>query len=83
MHSVVVVQRRIGMCVFGGRPSPPAVDPNVEIERQNQQQMEQQKKAEAKAKALEKTVTKKKKGSGGMSLLTGSKGGIGYIDETL
>jgi|DEB0MinimDraft_4_1074332.scaffolds.fasta_scaffold09255_4 hypothetical protein len=83
MHSVVVVQRRIAMCIFGGRPKTPAVDPNVEIERENQQQMEQEKKQEAKAKALEETVAKKKKGAGGMSLLTGTKGGIGYIDETL
>lgn len=83
MHSVVVVQRRIVMCVFGGRPKAPPVDPNAEIERENQERMEQAKREEAKAKTLEQTVAKKKKGSGGMSLLTGSKGGIGYIDETL
>jgi len=70
------------MCLGSG-PRTPSVDPNVAIERENQERMEQQKKMEAKAKALEETVAKKKKGSGGMSLLTGSKGGIGYIDETL
>lgn len=70
------------MCL-GSRPKAPPVDPSIAIERENQERMEQQKKMEAKAKALEETVAKKKKGSGGMSLLTGSKGGIGYIDETL
>ena len=71
------------MCLFGGGPKAPPVDPNAEIERENQERVEQRKREEAKAKTLEQTVTKKKKGSGGMSLLTGSKGGIGYIDETL
>ena len=70
------------MCL-GSRPRVPPVDPNVEIERENEEQKEQQKRMEEKAKSLEETVAKKKKGSGGMSLLTGSKGGIGYIDETL
>lgn len=72
------------MCLFSSsRPSTPPVDPNAEIERENQQRMEEAKKAQEKAKALEETLAKKKKGSGAMSLLTGSKGGIGYIDETL
>lgn len=71
------------MCIFGGGSKAPPVDPNAEIERENQQRMEEAKKAQEKAKTLEETLAKKKKGSGTMSLLTGSKGGIGYIDETL
>jgi hypothetical protein len=76
------------MCLSSpSTPAPPAVDPAVEIERENQQAAETQKKAEAKKKALEETVRKRKAGTtggkGGLSLITGSRGGLGYYDETL
>jgi len=72
------------MCVSKpSTPAPPPPDPNVEIERQNREDAEQAKKAENKAKQLETTVKQKRGGRGSMSLLTGSKGGLGFYDGTL
>ena len=65
------------MCIAPKRPKEPAVDPDVEIERENQEAKEMTKKADAKADTLEKAVKRKRGGLGSMSLLTGSKGGIG------
>lgn len=75
------------MCVFS-RPSPPTVtpDPDVEIARENEEQEEEQKREKAKQDKLADTVARAGGGSGGTtvpSLLTSTRGGIGYYDETL
>jgi hypothetical protein len=71
------------MCVAPKQPKAPAVDPNVEIERENQMSQELSKKAENKEDNLARAVKKKRGGMGSVSLLTGSKGGMGYFDGTL
>ena len=75
------------MCVFS-RPSTPTVtpDPDVEIAQENEEQKEEAKREEAKQEQLEETVQRAGGGSGGTtvpSLLTSTRGGIGYYDETL
>lgn len=75
------------MCVFS-RPSAPApvVDPDVEIAQENEKQEEEAKREKAKQEQLEETVQRAGGGSGGTtvpSLLTSTRGGIGYYDETL
>lgn len=71
------------MCLAPKAPKAPPVDPNVEIERENQMQQELSTKAENKADTLARAVKKKRGGMGSVSLLTGSKGGMGYFDGTL
>ncbi len=74
------------MCIFSSPPAPPPPDPDVEIERENQEQEEEQRREEAKQDRLEDTVQRAGGGSGGTtvpSLLTSTRGGIGYYDETL
>ena len=71
------------MCIAPKRPKAPAIDPDVEIERENQEAQEMTKKADAKADTLERTIKRKRGGLGSMSLLTGSRGGMGYFDGTL
>lgn len=71
------------MCLAPKAPKAPAVDPNVEIERENQMANEQATKEKNKADQLARTVKQKRGGMGSVSLLTGSKGGMGYFDGTL
>lgn len=71
------------MCVAPTKPKAPAVDPNVEIERENQKQEELKNQAQARAETLQRTIKRKRGGLGSVSLLTGSKGGMGYFDGTL
>ena len=74
------------MCVFSRPSPPPAPDPDVEIERENQEQEQETKREKAKQDRLEETVQRAGGGSGGTtvpSLLTSTRGGIGYYDETL
>lgn len=75
------------MCVFS-RPSTPTItpDPDVEIARENQEMEEEAKREKRKQEQLEETVRRAGGGSGGTtvpSLLTSTRGGIGYYDETL
>lgn len=71
------------MCLAPKAPKAPPVDPNVEIERENQMANEQATKEKNKADQLARTVKQKRGGMGSVSLLTGSKGGMGYFDGTL
>lgn len=71
------------MCLAPKAPKAPAVDPNVEIERENQAANEMATKEKNKADQLARTVKQKRGGMGSVSLLTGSKGGMGYFDGTL
>ena len=74
------------MCLFSSPTPTPKVDPNVEIEQENQRQAEEDKREKAKQERLEDTVSRAGGGSGGTtvpSLLTSTRGGIGYYDETL
>ena len=74
------------MCLFRSPAPAPKPDPNVEIERENQMQEEETKREKAKQDRLEDAVRKAGGGSGGTtvpSLLTSTRGGIGYYDETL
>ena len=71
------------MCLAPSKPKAPAVDPNVEIERENQEAQEMGRRADNKADTLTRAVKKKRGGLGSTSLLTGSKGGMGYFDGTL
>lgn len=71
------------MCLAPSKPKAPPVDPNVEIERKNQEAQEMGRKSDNKADTLARAVKKKRGGLGSTSLLTGSKGGMGYFDGTL
>ena len=71
------------MCVFSSPPKPPAPDPDIEIERENQEQEEEAKREEAKQDRLEDAVQRAGGGTTVPSLLTSTRGGIGYYDETL
>ena len=71
------------MCLAPSKPKAPAVDPNVEIERENQEAQEMGRRADNKADTLARAIKKKRGGLGSTSLLTGSKGGMGYFDGTL
>ena len=72
------------MCVGGGS-SEPAVSEDEKIAKENQAQEEKDRKAKAKAEQLEDTAKARRIGGGSSrkSLLTGSKGGLGYYSETL
>ena len=72
------------MCVGGGSKQP-AVSKDEKIVEENQREEEQRKTEENKAKQLEETAKSKRIGGGASrkSLLTGSKGGLGYYDSTL
>tara|TARA_E500000178_G_scaffold329679_1_gene360832 strand:+ start:2098 stop:2388 length:291 start_codon:yes stop_codon:yes gene_type:complete len=77
-------QKEIVMCLPTPKaPKPPQESEDAKIERENQQMAEQRKQAENKAEQLERTVKRKRGGRGSMSLLTGSKGGLGYYQGTL
>jgi len=71
------------MCLFSS--SSPAVSADERIAEENQREAEQLKMSQNKAKQLEQTAKSKKIGGGASrkSLLTGSKGGLGYYDATL
>ncbi len=71
------------MCLFSN--SSPAVSADEKIAEENQREAEQLKMSQNKAKQLEQTAKSKKIGGGASrkSLLTGSKGGLGYYDATL
>jgi hypothetical protein len=71
------------MCLGGN--SSPAVSEDEKIAEENQRKEEQRKTEENKAKQLEDTAKSKRIGGGASrkSLLTGSKGGLGYYDKTL
>jgi hypothetical protein len=71
------------MCLFSS--SPPAVSADEKIAEENQRKAEQLKMSQNKAKQLEQTAKSKQIGGGASrkSLLTGSKGGLGYYDATL
>ena len=72
----------IVMCIFSSSPSLPPPDPDAEISRENQEAQEKAKKDKAKAEQLQNKVA----AGGGTtvpSLLTSSRGGIGYYDENL
>lgn len=71
------------MCLFSS--SSPAVSADERIAEENQRDAEQLKMSQNKAKQLEQTAKSKKIGGGASrkSLLTGSKGGLGYYDATL
>ena len=75
--------RDIVMCVFSSPPAPPPPDPDVEIARENQEAAEKAKKDKAKAEQLENTVAASGGGTTVPSLLTSTRGGIGYYDERL
>ena len=72
------------MCL-GGCGGPPAVSEEEKQAKANQEAEEARKKAKAKEEQLEKTAKAKTLGGGASrrSLLTGSKGGLGFYDETL
>ena len=72
------------MCVGGGNKQP-AVSEDEKIAEENQRKEEQRKTEENKAKQLQDTAKSKRIGGGASrkSLLTGSKGGLGYYDSTL
>ena len=72
------------MCLGGGGGKP-AVSEDEKQAKENQDAEEARKKAKAKEEQLEKTAKAKTLGGGASrrSLLTGSKGGLGFYDETL
>ena len=74
------------MCVNlmgGGGPSVPAESEAAKQQREAEMEAEKKKAAEAKAERLEQTVAAVRKGPGRRSLITGTRGGIGYFRETM
>ena len=83
------------MCV--GRPARPTVqgptaEEKAEMEaakkaekdaREQREAEERRRRDEAREKGLESSAKQQRRGSGATSLLTGSRGGMGYFDETL
>lgn len=71
------------MCMGGNKK--PAVSQDEKIAQENARKEEERKIEENKAKQLEDTAKSKRIGGGASrkSLLTGSKGGLGYYDKTL
>lgn len=72
------------MCVGGGSKKP-AVSKDEKIAQENEKKAAQEQTEKNKAKQLEETAKSKRIGGGASrkSLLTGSKGGLGYYDSTL
>jgi hypothetical protein len=72
------------MCLGGGS-SKPAVSEDEKIAKENEEKQEQERKSKAKAEQLEETAKAKRIGGGSSrkSLLTSTKGGLGYYSETL
>lgn len=71
------------MCVGGGRPATPAVDPVVEAQQEQQKAEQTQVAKTRKSEVLEKKLTRQRGGSGRRSLITGSRGGMGFYNEYL
>ena len=72
------------MCVFkASKPAVPQETEQAKEERAAQEAKEQRRRETAKAERLEETVRTTRRGIGRRSLLTGSRGGLGYYSETL
>lgn len=61
----------------------PQESAEAKIERENETQKELKVASDNKAEQLERAVKRKRGGRGGVSLLTGSRGGLGYYNETV
>ena len=61
----------------------PEESAEAKIERENETAKELKVASDNKAEALERAVKRKRGGRGGVSLLTGSRGGLGYYNETV
>jgi|TARA_R100000149_G_C5877373_1_gene141350 ribosomal protein L24 len=65
-------------------PAPAPVEKEAEIERENVKQTEFEKREENMQKRVQAEIAKRRRGGAGQrSLFTGSKGGLGYYDQTL
>ena len=65
-------------------PPPSAAEKEAEIETTNVEQETLRKQEEAQMKRVEREIAKRRRGGAGQrSLFTGSKGGLGYYDQTL
>ena len=77
------------MCVppIVSRPKVPAPSPaekEADIERENIKEVEMEKRRENVQKRVQEEIAKRRRGGAGQrSLFTGSKGGLGYYDQTL
>lgn len=83
------------MCVATRRPSgPPPLSAAEKAEqeaakkaekdaREQREAEERRRRDEAREKGVETSAKQQRRGSGATSLLTGSRGGMGYFDETL
>lgn len=73
------------MCVGGGKPKPPPPDPAVEAEQAERKAAATEKAKEARAERLESALTTigdgRRGGRGRRSLITGTRGGMGYYNE--
>lgn len=69
------------MCIGGGGPSGPAVDPAAEAEREQREQAALEERKTRKQEALAQSVEATTRGAGRRSLITGSGGGMGYFNR--
>lgn len=67
------------MCIGGGGPSGPAVDPAAEAEAAERKRTALEERKQRKADVLAESVEATTRGSGRRSLITGSGGGRGYF----
>ena len=67
------------MCIGGGDPTGPAVDPAAEAEAAERKRQNLEERKERKQEALAQSVEATTRGSGRRSLITGSGGGRGYF----
>lgn len=71
------------MCVGGGAPSTPAPDPAVAEQQAEAKAQETTKAKTRRQEALEQRLTSMRGGRGRRSLLTSSRGGMGFYNEYL
>jgi hypothetical protein len=71
------------MCLASPKMKQPEETAEAKIERENETQKELKVASDNKAEQLERAVKRKRGGRGGVSLLTGSRGGLGYYNETV
>ena len=74
----------VNMCVpYPKVQAPPPPDPSIAMAQKEARDDAQSVRSDRKAEVLEKGVRRARGGGGRRSLLTGSKGGMGYYNEYL
>lgn len=69
------------MCIGGGGPRGPAVDPQAEAEAERQRTAAVEERKQRKQESLAQDVAATTRGAGRRSLITGPGGGMGYYNR--